>query len=66
MVPRPAKAVIIVFPYEEGKPRLKAENEAILKEGWSKVDGSVFWMKQTVRYTTFELVIMPPTERVLE
>lgn len=48
MVPRPVKAVILVFPYAEALPRLKAENERFANEASPKVDGSVFWMKQTV------------------
>ena len=49
LVPRPVKAVILVSPYTEGIPRWRAENEAAEKQGGSKVDGSVFWMKQTAR-----------------
>jgi ubiquitin carboxyl-terminal hydrolase L3 len=48
-VPRPVKAVVLVFPYREALARRNAEDERLTKEGGSKVDESVFWMKQTVR-----------------
>lgn len=57
MIPRPAKAIILVFPWQEGLPRVNAENDAIKQQdGWSKVDGSVFWMEQTVRIGVFSSI----------
>jgi len=48
LIPRPVKAIILVSPYHEGLPRWRAENEEVERQGGSKVDGSVFWMKQTI------------------
>ena len=47
-IPRPVKAVVLNFPYREALERRKAEDERIAKEGGAKVDGTVFWVKQTV------------------
>lgn len=47
LIPRPVKAVVLVFPWEEARYRRAAEDERIA-EGGPTVDGSVFWMKQTV------------------
>jgi hypothetical protein len=52
MVPRAVKAVVLVFPYGEALARRNAEDERIAKEGGPKVDGSVFWVKQTVSNVT--------------
>lgn len=49
MVPRPIKAVLLVFPYGEALARRKADDECIANEGGSNVEGTAFWMKQTVR-----------------
>jgi len=45
---------------------MKAENTRIEKEGGWKVDGSVFWMKQTVRFKVDinSLTLMHPSERI--
>jgi ubiquitin carboxyl-terminal hydrolase L3 len=51
MVPRPVKAVVLVFPYGEARDRRRAEDERIAKEGGPNVDETVFWAKQTVRET---------------
>jgi len=48
MIPRPVKAVVLVFPWEEARYRRAAEDERLAKEGGPKVDESVFWMKQTI------------------
>ncbi|KIM74816.1 hypothetical protein PILCRDRAFT_827874 [Piloderma croceum F 1598] len=48
MVPRPVKAVVLVFPYGEARDRRRAEDERIAKEGGPNVDETVFWAKQTV------------------
>lgn len=48
MIPRPVKAVILVFPYEEHRYKRQAEDERIAKEGKPNVDASVLWVKQTV------------------
>jgi ubiquitin carboxyl-terminal hydrolase L3 len=48
MIPRPVKAMVLVFPWEEARYRRAAEDEIIAKEGGPKVDESIFWMKQTV------------------
>jgi ubiquitin carboxyl-terminal hydrolase L3 len=49
MVPRPVKAVVLVFPYGEARDRRRADDERIAKEGGPNVDETVFWAKQTVR-----------------
>jgi ubiquitin carboxyl-terminal hydrolase L3 len=49
MIPRPVKAVVLVFPYGEARDRRRAEDERIAKEGGPNVDETVFWAKQTVR-----------------
>ena len=49
MIPRPVKAVILVFPYGEALARRTAEDERITKEGRPNIADSVFWMKQSVR-----------------
>ncbi|KAF8579880.1 cysteine proteinase [Ramaria rubella] len=48
MIPRPVKAVVLVFPYEEARYRRAAEDERLAREGGPKVDDGVFWMKQTI------------------
>jgi len=48
MIPRPVKAVVLVFPYGEARDRRRAEDERIAKEGGPNVDETVFWAKQTV------------------
>jgi len=48
MVPRPVKAVVLVFPYREALATRKAKDERIAKEGGPKVDETVFWIKQTI------------------
>ncbi|THU98639.1 cysteine proteinase [Dendrothele bispora CBS 962.96] len=48
MIPRPVKAVILVFPWEEARYRRAAEDERLAKEGGPKIDENVFWMKQTI------------------
>ncbi|KAF7972361.1 hypothetical protein HWV62_18148 [Athelia sp. TMB] len=58
LVPRPVKAVIMVSPYHEGLPRWQAENEAAEKPGAVKVDGSIFWMKQTIRNACGAMALM--------
>ncbi|KAE9407840.1 cysteine proteinase [Gymnopus androsaceus JB14] len=46
-IPRPVKAVILVFPWTEARYRRAEEDEQIAREG-NPVDSSVFWMKQTI------------------
>jgi len=59
MVPRPVKAIVLVFPYSEARGRRGAEDERIAKEGGPSVDETVFWAKQTVRdmFSSFYLFI---------
>lgn len=49
MVPKPVKAVVLLFPIggqlEEAK---KQEDEKIKKEGQVEIDPTVLWIKQTV------------------
>ena len=49
MIPRPVKAVVLVFPYREALARRQTEDERIAKEGGPNVHETVFWVKQTVR-----------------
>jgi len=49
MVPKPVKAVVLLFPIEaEGDKKRKLEDEGIAKEGQPKIDPTIFWVKQTV------------------
>lgn len=49
MVPKPVKAVVLLFPIggqlEEAR---KQEDEKIKKEGQVEIDPTVLWIKQTV------------------
>ncbi|KAL0576099.1 hypothetical protein V5O48_005873 [Marasmius crinis-equi] len=50
MIPRPVKAVIFVFPYNEARYRRAADDERIAQQpGGNPVDPKVFWMHQTIR-----------------
>ncbi|KAF8070160.1 peptidase C12 ubiquitin carboxyl-terminal hydrolase 1 [Lyophyllum atratum] len=48
-IPRPVKAVIFVFPWNEARQRRDAEDGRLAQEGGPKIDENVFWMKQTIR-----------------
>jgi ubiquitin carboxyl-terminal hydrolase L3 len=58
LIPRPVKAVILVFPYSEARHGRDAEDERLAKEGGPKIDESVFWMKQTVRLMLFSMMAL--------
>jgi len=48
-VPIPVKAVVLLFPIDdEGEGRRKEEDERIAREGQSKIDHTIFWIKQTI------------------
>ena len=50
IVPRPVKAVLLLFPIEEaGETLRKDKDKLIAKEGQPKVDDTIFWVKQKVR-----------------
>ena len=50
MVPQPAKALILLFPYsEEFRKRRDAEDTEIERNGQHPVDPTIIWIKQTVR-----------------
>ncbi|KAF9522887.1 hypothetical protein CPB83DRAFT_863841 [Crepidotus variabilis] len=49
IVPKPVKAVILLFPIEEtGEAERKVEDERIKSEGNAKIDDTIFWVKQTI------------------
>jgi len=49
MVPQPVKAVILIFPeYKEVVERRKAEDAKFAKDGQTKLDKTIFWVKQTI------------------
>jgi len=49
LVPRPVKAVVLLFPIEdEGEGRRKEEDDRIAREGQPKIDHTIFWVKQTI------------------
>jgi ubiquitin carboxyl-terminal hydrolase L3 len=48
-VPRPVKAVILLFPIDEaGDVERKKEDERIAKQGQPKLDDTVLWLKQHI------------------
>jgi ubiquitin carboxyl-terminal hydrolase L3 len=50
LVPKPVKAVILLFPIRGKLDELRQEEEKKLKEaGQVLIDPTVFWIKQTVR-----------------
>jgi len=50
MVPKPVKAVILLFPIRGKLKELRQQEEAKIKEeGQVPIDPTVFWIKQTVR-----------------
>jgi len=50
LIPRPVKAVILLFPIRGKLDELRQQEEAKLKQvGQVPVDPTVFWIKQTVR-----------------
>lgn len=53
MVPRPVKAVVLLFPISElSENKRKEEDEKVKQEGQSLVDPTIFWIKQTVHATS--------------
>jgi ubiquitin carboxyl-terminal hydrolase L3 len=49
MVPRPVRAVILLFPIEKNMDdKKKADDERIAQEGQPHLDNTIFWVKQTV------------------
>lgn len=49
MVPKPVKAVILLFPIDkDSEARKREEDELIEKEGLPKVENTIFFVKQTV------------------
>ncbi|KJA15436.1 hypothetical protein HYPSUDRAFT_172547 [Hypholoma sublateritium FD-334 SS-4] len=49
LVPKPVKAVILLFPIDkESEARKREEDELIEKEGLPKVDNTIFFVKQTI------------------
>lgn len=54
LVPKPVKAVVLLFPIRGKLEELrKEEEEKIKEEGQVPVDPTVFWIKQTVRLAGF-------------
>lgn len=52
LVPKPVKAVILLFPIRGKLEELsKAEEAAIKEKGQVPIDPTIFWIKQTVRPT---------------
>lgn len=50
MVPKPVKAVILLFPIsKELEDERIAEDARLEKDGQSCIDPTIFWIKQTVR-----------------
>jgi hypothetical protein len=50
LVPKPVKAIVLLFPIRGKLEELSKEEEAKLKEkGQVPIDPTVFWIKQTVR-----------------
>ena len=50
MVPKPVKAVILLFPIDAAsEARRQEEDEQIAKEGQPKLEDTIFFVKQTVR-----------------
>ena len=57
MVSQPVSAVILLFPqFKDLAEKRKAEDVRIAKEGQDKLDKTIFWMKQTVRFKLFVLM----------
>jgi hypothetical protein len=49
LVPRPVKAVLLLFPIEKAGELLREEEDKrIGKEGQPKIDDTLFWVKQKV------------------
>ncbi|KAI0704355.1 hypothetical protein BC835DRAFT_1403969 [Cytidiella melzeri] len=49
MVPRPAKAVVLLFPISEAYEKQRKEEDAkIAKDGQHPVDPTILWIKQTI------------------
>jgi len=49
LVPRPVKAVLLLFPIDEaGEILRKFQDELIAQEGQPKVDDTIFWVKQKI------------------
>lgn len=50
MVPKPVKAVVLLFPISEAYEKKRKEEDArIAKEGQHPIDPTILWIKQTVR-----------------
>jgi len=48
-VPRPVKAVVLLFPIEpEGDAESQKEDERLQREGQPKIDDTIFWVKQKI------------------
>ncbi|KAH9475517.1 Ubiquitin carboxyl-terminal hydrolase 3 [Psilocybe cubensis] len=49
IVPRPVKAVVLLFPIDaDGEARRAEEDSKIAREGQPKIDNTIFWVKQTI------------------
>jgi len=49
MVPRPVKAVVLLFPISEAyEKKRKEEDVKIAKEGQPPIDSTILWIKQTI------------------
>lgn len=58
LVPRPVKALILLFPIRDELEKLRqAEEDQIKEKGQAPIDSTVFWIKQTVRPTRPLLVM---------
>jgi len=56
MVPRPVKAVLLLFPISSAlEERKKEEDQKIINEGSLNDKGVVLWIKQTVTYFVFQM-----------